>query len=270
MAADTMASFELPRNAARIALRCLDLTSLRDDDTTASIDALAARANTRHGPPAALCVYPAFVPAARQALDHQGLQAVRVATVVNFPEGRSGPDEVAAEIEAALAAGVDEIDAVFPWQALLAGDHEAGCALVRRCRAACDARGQRVPLKVILETGALCEGRFIREAGSIALDEGADFLKTSTGKLPQGATPEAASTLLELLKQRGSRAGLKVAGGVGSVVDVQHYLALVHQAFGEAGFEPNRLRFGASSLLQALLAELDGEAPPPHPSSGSY
>jgi deoxyribose-phosphate aldolase len=260
-AAGDAAPADLPGpQAARIALHCLDLTSLKDDDTPASIEALAARACTPHGAPAALCVFPRFVAGAQQALARHGLAAVHVATVVNFPHGQSDVAAVEAEVRAALVAGADEIDAVFPYRALQAGDAQAGAALVRACRRACDALRTAVPLKIILETGELREARLIRQAAGIALQEGADFLKTSTGKVPVNATPEAVEVMLEVIRPLRARVGLKVAGGVASIADVQRYLALARQACGDAWLTPQRLRFGASSLLPVLLAALDGDA----------
>jgi deoxyribose-phosphate aldolase len=252
-----------PQEAARLALHCLDLTSLKEDDTQASIEALAARAATPHGAPAALCVYARWVAAARQALAGHGLAGVRVATVVNFPRGDTAPAGVAAEIHAALAAGADEIDAVFPWRALQAGDAASGAALVQACRQACDAARPGVPLKIILETGELQEPRLIRQAAVIAAGQGADFLKTSTGKVPVNATPEAVAVLLEVIAPQRERLGLKVAGGLGGLADVQRYLALAQQACGAGWLTPQRLRFGASSLLPVLLATLQGDAPAP-------
>ena len=187
-------------HAARLALRCLDLTSLKDEDTAASIAALARSANTPHGAPAALCVLPQFVPAAVRALAEQQLDGVRVATVANFPRGESAPEQVVQDTRAALANGAHEIDLVFPWRALLAGHRRAGQELVSRCKQACG----DAPLKVILETGELRTARWIREASQIALAAGADFLKTSTGKVPVNATPEAAALMLEVIREHGS------------------------------------------------------------------
>jgi deoxyribose-phosphate aldolase len=257
-----MPPLDTPQHAAKLALHCLDLTSLGDHDSEASIEALAARAQTRHGAPAALCVHAGFVATARQALARLGLAEVRVATVVNFPRGDSPVATVAGEIDAALAAGADEIDAVFPWRALQAGDAQAGRDLVRACRRACrtvQARVQAgVPLKIILETGELRELRLIRQASELAVQEGADFLKTSTGKVPVNATPEAVAIMLEVIAPQRERVGLKVAGGLASIADVQRYLALARQACGDEWLTPRRLRFGASSLLPVLLAALDG------------
>jgi len=245
---------------ARLALRCLDLTSLKDDDNPASIEALAHRAATPHGAPAALCVYPAFVPVARRALDACGLSGVRVATVVNFPHGTATPAEVEAQVAAARDAGADEIDAVFPWRALRdAGDAQAGAALVAACRRA----GGTLPLKVILETGELQDPVLIRRASEVALREGADFLKTSTGKVAVNATPQAVEVMGAVIREQGARAGLKVAGGVATIADVQVYLGLAEQVYGAARLGPDTLRFGASSLLAALVAALDGTGAPP-------
>jgi deoxyribose-phosphate aldolase len=246
-----------PRSAARLALACLDLTSLNDDDSDASIEALAARADTPHGAPAALCVYPRFVASARRALDARGLQAVRVATVVNFPHGDAAPGAVAQAIGPALAAGANEIDAVLPWRALRNGDAGPAHALVHTCRKACGG----ALLKIILETGELHTPALIRSACEIALAGGADFLKTSTGKVARNATPEAVAVMLQVIVDQAPTAGLKIAGGVASVAHVQGYFAQVEAARGAAGLTPQRLRFGASALLGALLAELDGSAP---------
>ncbi|RQP21517.1 deoxyribose-phosphate aldolase [Piscinibacter terrae] len=244
-------------DAARLALRCLDLTSLKDDDSEASITALARRANTPHGAPAALCVYPQFVSAALRALAEQGLGDVKVATVVNFPRGESSADEVVQQTRDALASGAHEIDLVFPWRALLAADRQAGRDLVARCKQACG----DATLKVILETGELRASWHIRDASDIALAAGADFLKTSTGKVPVNATPEAAAVMLDVIHQHGGRAGLKIAGGLSTLADVKQYLALAARTYGEQGLSPGTLRFGASSLLPVLLAAIEGRSP---------
>lgn len=243
-------------DAARLALRCLDLTSLKDDDSDASIVELARKAATPHGAPAALCVYPQFVPAALRGLAAQGLDEVRVATVVNFPHGESAADEVVRHIHAVKAAGAHEIDLVFPWRALLAGNAQAGRDLVTRCKQACG----DAPLKVILETGELRAARHIRAASEIALEAGADFLKTSTGKVPVNATPDAVAVMLDVIGADGCRAGLKVAGGLSTLADVKQYLALAAATYGQQRLSSATLRFGASSLLQVLLAAIEGRS----------
>lgn len=249
----------LPRpELARLALSCLDLTSLRANDTEASIEALAAQAMTPHGAPAALCVFPRFVPVAKRALAQHGLAGVPVATVVNFPHGTAEADAVADEVRQAIAYGADEIDAVLPWRALLAGDTHRAAHVLRRCRQACDAGRAPVLLKAILETGELREPRWIRTAAELAIQAGADFLKTSTGKVPVNATPEAVACMLEVIRASGGQVGLKVSGGVATIEDVERYVALAGQACGPAWLSPRHLRFGASNLLPVLVAVLDG------------
>ena len=161
---------------ARLALACLDLTSLNDADDAAAIAALCRRALGPAGLPAALCVWPRFVAQARAALPH----AVRVAAVANFPAGADDLGLALADTQAIVAAGADEVDLVLPWRQLLSGDAaDAGraAALVRAVRAACPGR----TLKLIIESGTLANPALIRQASLIGLDAGVDFLKTSTG-----------------------------------------------------------------------------------------
>ncbi|PZQ47760.1 MAG: deoxyribose-phosphate aldolase [Rhodovulum sulfidophilum] len=240
--------------AAR-ALACLDLTNLADDCDAAAVGALCARARTPRGPVAAVCVWPAFVTQARTALEGSG---VRVATVVNFPSGEEPIATVIAATSKALADGAEEIDLVVPWRALAAGEPDAVRDRVRAVKAVCGA----APLKAILETGELSEPALIRAAGVEALDGGADFLKTSTGKVPVNATPEAAGILLGLIRERGGAAGFKASGGVRTTAEAAVYLDLCDRMLGPDWATPARFRFGASGLLDALLATLEGaEAP---------
>ena len=248
-----MNSGETPADAARIALRCLDLTLLNDADTDADIDRLCTRAQGRFGGVAAVCVWPRFAARARARLP----AAVRVAAVANFPAG--GSDEAAAlrDVQAIVGAGAQEVDLVLPWRALLSGGEAAARGLLRSARAACDG----LTLKVILETGELKEAARIEQAAHIALDAGADFLKTSTGKVAVGATLPAAEAMLRAMRGH-PQAGLKLSGGVRRVADVQPYLALVARERGADALQPQRLRFGASSLLDDIEAVLGGPAAP--------
>jgi deoxyribose-phosphate aldolase len=265
---------------ARLALSCLDLTSLRGDEDRGAIEALADRAAAAVGAPAALCVYPAWVPAARAVLDRRGCPRVRVATVVSFPLGDASPQRVADDIAQALADGADEIDLVLPWRALKAAadgvalhgldmaSAEAACrASVQAARAAC---GPRL-LKVILETGELGDPGLVERACHLALDAGADFLKTSTGKARVHATPEAVTVMARVLAAAGGgRVGLKVAGGVQTIEDVRRYVDIVESQLGPAALVPQRLRFGASSLWPALAAAAAGDAGPSGGGDGGY
>jgi deoxyribose-phosphate aldolase len=256
---------------AQLALSCLDLTSLKDDDSDASIAVLAEAAHTRYGAPAALCVYPRWISVARAALDARGLTEVKIATVVNFPHGTDSAASVAKQTQAALAAGADEIDVVFHWQALMAGDVQPGMAVVRAARVACDEVSQKrddsVLLKVILETGELRIPELIRQASEAALDSGADFIKTSTGKVRVNATPEAARIMLEVIRDHALRqncslmasAGFKAAGGVTTMAEATQYFALARSLLGQDWVSPKRFRFGASSLLKSVLGTLRGD-----------
>lgn len=247
--------------AARAALACLDLTSLNDDDDEAAIAALCARAVTPAGPVAAVCVYPRFAARAAQQLAGTG---VRVAAVANFPDGGPDAGTAAAEAAEAVAAGADEIDVVFPHRAALAGDERQAASLLAACRRAI---GPAVTLKVILETGLLPDAATITRFAALALDEGADFLKTSTGKRGPGASLEAVALLCGAIRDAGSPAGCKASGGIRTVAQAAAYLALVRAVLGGAAVRPARFRIGASSLLADILAML-GAGPLPRGSTG--
>lgn len=246
----------LHETAARRALPLLDLTRLEKDGDVATVEALCRRAVTPYGSVAAVCVYPEFIPAARRILDGSDPSgAVRIATVVNFPEGQDPEPEVVAAIEAALDAGADEIDLVFPWRELEArGDADAGRAMVRAARDACG----KHPLKVILETGSLRSPELIRKAAAAAIEAGADFLKTATGKAGTGATPEAVRILLESVREAGRDVGCKVSGGVSTTEQALEYLRLAEAQMGADWIGPRHLRFGASGLLDDLLGQIGG------------
>jgi deoxyribose-phosphate aldolase len=250
------------RREAERALACLDLTSLNLDDTPERIDALCARA-VSPAPgvdihPAAVCIYPKFV---AQAHDRVHAHGIAVAAVSNFPLGTSSIDDVIVEVRQALADGADEIDVVFPFRAYLEGDHLSAGELVRQVSAACHAGAHPAKLKVILETGVLHEASVIKAAAAVAVANGADFLKTSTGKLEPAATPEAAVALLEVIaaaQREGQAIGLKVAGGVKTVADAAIYLELADRTLEPAGAVPANFRFGASGLLNDIVSVLGG------------
>jgi deoxyribose-phosphate aldolase len=247
------------RQAAR-ALACLDLTSLNLDDTPERIDELCDRAlSPAPGidiKPAAVCIYPQFVARARERL---GASGIAVAAVANFPLGTADVEHVVAEVEAAMADGADEIDVVFPFRAYLAGDHLAAGELISTVSSVCRTGSHPATLKVILETGVLQEPSTIRAAAAVAVANGADFLKTSTGKLEPAATPEAASALLDVIaaaQRTGQRIGLKVAGGVKTVADAAIYLDLADRVLEPHGAHPANFRFGASGLLNDIVRVL--------------
>ena len=231
--------------AARL-LSLLDLTSLGESDTPATIEALCQSALTAPCLPAAVCVYPEHVTSARRYLHDS---AVKVATVVNFPDGGSDPLRVERETRRALAAGADEIDLVLPYRALLDGDAACARTVVRACRAVCS---DGVVLKLILETGVLATPKLIREACAIGLEEGVDFLKTSTGKVPVNATPEAAALILDAIAADGGRCGFKAAGGIRTLNDAVIYLRLAEARLGVDWCNAKHFRIGASALFGTL------------------
>lgn len=238
---------------ARELLSMLDLTSLNDDDSEEDIWRLCQRARTSADPPAAVCVHRRLVAQAGACLVELGLrQQVRVVTVANFPAGTSPVEEVLDEIRSALISGADEIDVVFPYRALLAGDEDSGYRLINRCRQVSTGH----VLKVILESGELGSPERIRTAAEIALAAGADFLKTSTGKTEVSATPEAAAVMLETIAASGRPVGFKAAGGIRTVPQARAYLDLGRDLLGPTWLRPERFRFGASSLLDDILSNL--------------
>jgi deoxyribose-phosphate aldolase len=251
-----------PEDHARLALACLDLTTLNDGHATAGgaaeVAVLAARARGPFGPPAALCVWPRLAAFARR----EAPASVAIAAVANFPHGGTDVSAAVRDTAVIVEAGAQEVDLVLPWRSLKAGnsagDTAAVVAVLRAVRRACE--GLR--LKVILETGELADDALMRRAAALALAEGADFLKTSTGKTPVGATPTAARALLETIASTaGSTAGFKASGGVRTVADAALYAGLVREILGEAALTPQRFRLGASGLLDDIEAVLGVGAP---------
>jgi deoxyribose-phosphate aldolase len=235
------------------ALRLLDLTDLSEAATEARALQLCAKARGGGGlpPVAAVCVWPQFVGIARRALEGS---PVRVATVANFPAGGTNVVRVAGDVAEALDDGADEIDIVLPWRTFLAGDPALAQDMVAEARGVC---GQAT-LKVILETGQYPDEASIAAAARLAIAAGADFLKTSTGKSAVSATPEAARTLLEVIRQAPRAVGLKVSGGLRSLGDARTYLDLADAMMGPDWASPATFRLGASTLHGALASAIGG------------
>jgi deoxyribose-phosphate aldolase len=228
-----------------------DLTSLNESDDAASVRALALLARSAPVKPAAVCIWARGIPVALDALRDSGIP---VCAVANFPSGAADIDSAVAETAAAVAAGAAEVDVVFPYRALLAGDARAGLGLVRGCREACT---ERALLKVILETGQLASVDNIRRAAEIAIEGGAHFLKTSTGKTQPAATPEASAVLFDVIAaagRHGRSIGFKASGGIRTIDDAMVYLTLYEQKFGSGSASPGNFRIGASALFKELLA----------------
>ncbi|MEO7106910.1 MAG: deoxyribose-phosphate aldolase [Rhodoferax sp.] len=248
-------------DAARLALQCLDLTSLNDGDTPADIEALCQRAQSRFGPVAAVCVWPRFVPQARALLP----ASIHVAAVANFPTGALDIALALRDIQSIASNGANEVDVVLPYHALMQGQ-TAAC--VQYLEAARKASGS-LTLKVIIESGVLVEHRLIAQATQLALSAGADFVKTSTGKTPVSATLDAATVMLHTISASGlPHAGFKASGGIRTVADASTYLQLAAEALGKDALTRQRFRFGASGLLNDIEAVLAGQSP--MPSTGAY
>jgi deoxyribose-phosphate aldolase len=247
---------------ARRALALLDLTDLADDATEAGTRDLCHRAVSGPVPVAAICLWPRFVTTARAEL---GDGPVRIATVVNFPDGDTPIAPAMRETEEALAAGADEIDLVLPWRAVLAGHTTSAAAMVRNVKMLCGERR----LKVILETGEYPNLDKVRTTAELAIAAGADFIKTSTGKTANSASIPAARVMLSVIAEAGRSVGLKPSGGIRTLADATRYLDLADAIMGEDWVSPTTFRFGASGLYGALVAAIDGAAPDAAP-RGSY
>jgi deoxyribose-phosphate aldolase len=234
---------------ARRAISLLDLTDLTDDASVQGIDVLCERA-VEHGT-AAVCVWPDFV---RQCATALSETPVVVATVVNFPTGDERPHAVRVVTERALDEGADEIDVVLPYRAWLAGDEQRAADMLDGVRGAT----AETRMKVILETGALPDVTAIDRAARFAIDHGADFIKSSTGKIDVSATPEAVETMLRVIAETDRRVGIKPSGGIRTVADAARYLALADEIMGPGWVSPATFRFGASGVLDALVAAVEG------------
>lgn len=242
--------------AAQRALNLMDLTLLNDDDTDEKVKILCHQAKTARGNTAAICIYPRFIPLARKILTEQNTPNIRIATVTNFPFGGQDVAMALTETQAAIAYGADEVDVVFPYRALIAGNKQIGFELVKACKEIC--RTSSVLLKVIIEAGELKQADLIRQATEIAITAGADFVKTSTGKVAINATLENVEIMLKVIRDIGvaNQVGCKVAGGVRTVEDAAQYLALADRIMGKTWADIRHFRFGASSLLSSLLNTL--------------
>jgi deoxyribose-phosphate aldolase len=240
-----------PQATARVALACLDLTSLNDADTEADIARLCERAQGPFGPVAAVCVWPRLAAFARRQLP----ATIAVAAVANFPDGSSDVARAINDAHAIVQSGAQEVDLVLPYRLLQAGNTAGVSQLLSAVRKASEA----LRLKVILETGELQSEALIAQAAQLALDAGADFLKTSTGKTPVSATPAAAHLLLGAIAgnpHAAGRVGFKPSGGIRTVADAAVYIALCEDYLGANALTPSRFRIGASSVLTDIEAVL--------------
>ncbi len=232
---------------AKLALSLLDLTSLSADDTNETIRALCAKAVTPFTPVAAVCVFSQFISVCKEELEDKG---VNFAAVANFPTGNEGLEAAIAQTKNIVELGGTEVDVVVPYQAWIAGDKTSAPELVRACKDIC---GEKVSLKVILESGSFEDLSSLYELSLAAIDSGADFIKTSTGKTDVSATIEAAETMLKAIKDSGKSCGFKASGGIRTHAQAVEYMDLAATIMGTDWVNSKNFRFGASGLLNDLL-----------------
>lgn len=242
----------------------IELTSLKTTDSEESILAFTERVNDfdSHYPDlphvATICVYPCFADIVAESLEVDGVEIACVSG--SFPSSQARIEVKVAETSLVVADGATEIDIVMPVGKFLSGDYEGVCDEIQELKAAC---GEEVPMKVILETGALKTATNIKKASILAMYAGADYIKTSTGKLEPAATPEAAYVMCQAIKEyydeTGIQIGFKPAGGINSVMDAIIYYTIVKEVLGEKWLTNKWLRLGTSRLANMLLSEIEGE-----------
>jgi deoxyribose-phosphate aldolase len=249
--------------ALDLAIRMMDLTTLEGKDTPGKVRAMCAKAiHPQPGDPtipsvAAVCIYPALVPEAHDAVAGSGVKVASVAT--GFPSGQTFRDVKVTEAREAVAAGADEVDMVIDRGAFLRGDYLTVFEEIVEVK---DAVGS-AHLKVILETGELETYDNIRRASVLAMAAGADFIKTSTGKVTPAATLPVTLVMLEAVRdferQTGRAVGVKPAGGIRTAKEAVQYLVVLYETLGPRWMTPDRFRFGASSLLNDVLMQIEKE-----------
>ena len=247
----------------------MDQTTLANEDTPQRVKALVEKVNafSKDYPdwplPASICVFPNFA----SVVASTRKVPVNVTTVAGcFPTSQSFLEVKLHEIELAVRGGADEIDIVLALNSFLAGDYETAGAEIKASRECIDRvaaeLGRKVVLKVILETGLLVTPENIADASFLAMENGADFIKTSTGKVKVNATPLAAYVMCECIKKyyeaTGKKVGFKAAGGIASALDAVCYWTIVRNILGEGWLNKNLFRFGVSSLANKLLSAVSG------------
>ena len=247
----------------------MDLTTLRTQDTPASVLKLVGKVNAlpqeypAYPLPASICVYPNFASVVRDARCSSEVHVTTVASC--FPSAQSFLEVKVRECELAVENGADEVDIVLALNAFLAGDYEAAAAEIRAMKAAIDrcaaAAGRPVVLKVILETGLLVSAENIARASFLAMEAGADFIKTSTGKVDVNATPMAAYVMCECIRafhaKTGRMVGFKAAGGISTAKDALCYYAIASTVLGKEWLDKRYFRFGVSRLGNSLIGAIE-------------
>lgn len=248
----------------KLLFNCIDLTTLKCTDNDESVMKFTQKVNNfdEEHPDmknvAAICVYPCFAEIVRDTLE---VEDVHIACVsAGFPSSQTFSEVKIAETALAIKDGADEIDIVISVGKFLAGDYESVCDEIEEIKALC---GEDKHLKIILETGALKSASNIKKASILAMYSGADFIKTSTGKIDISATPEAAYIMCQAIKeyydQTGMKIGFKPAGGISNVHDALVYYTIVKEVLGEEWLNSKLFRLGTSRLANYLLTDIFGE-----------
>lgn len=242
-------------------LGSVEMTTLKTTDSDASVMAFTEQVNRLDNEypdlphVATICVYPCFAEAVSQTLQVDGVEIACVSG--SFPSSQARMEVKVAETKLAIADGATEIDIVMPVGKFLEGDLEGVCQDIQELKEAC---GENVPMKVILETGCLKTASNIKKAAILAMYSGADYIKTSTGKLDPAATPEAAYVMCQAIKEyykkTGIQIGFKPAGGMNTVMDAIIYYTIVKEVLGEQWLTNKWLRIGTSRLTMQLIEEL--------------
>ena len=266
----------LPETAApevlKLCFSIMDLTTLKSNDTRASVKALVEKANgvmeafPGYPLPASICVYPNFASVVRDVRCCPELHVTTVAAC--FPSSQSFLDVKVQECRLAVRDGADEIDIVLALNHFLAGEYDAAAEEIVAVRKALDEEGEKagrkITLKVILETGLLAEPELIARASFLAMEAGADFIKTSTGKVEVNATPTAALVMCECIRlfnlKTGRKVGFKAAGGISNAKDALEYYHIVSSVLGEEWLNKELFRFGVSRLGNSLVSAIEGKA----------
>ena len=251
---------ESKMQALYLALSMIDLTTLEGKDSEGKVKQLCYKASHLHhkhpGLPnvAAICVYPTMVPIAKKELEGTGINVASVATA--FPSGMADINAKLDEVKSVVDAGADEVDMVISRGRFLNGDYDYVSDEISQVKDACG----KAHLKVILETGELVTLDNVQLASDIAMEAGADFIKTSTGKVSPAATPPVVLTMLEAIRdfqiKTGKKIGMKPAGGIGTAKQAIQYLVMIKETLGDEWLSPNLFRFGASSLANDILMQI--------------
>lgn len=244
-------------------LNSVELTTLKTTDSEDSVLKFVEKVNKfddvypELGHVATVCVYPCFAKICHDTLENENIEIACVSAC--FPSSQSFIEVKVAETALAIKDGATEIDIVIPVGKFLAGDYEGMCDEIEEIKAVCGDR----KLKTILETGCLKTASNIKKASILAMYSGADYIKTSTGKLEPAATPEAAFVMCQAIKEyydkTGIQIGFKPAGGMKTVEDALTYYTIVKQVLGEKWLTNQYLRLGTSSLANKLLSDIEGK-----------